>query len=205
MRIYVYVDAFNLYYGTLKNTPYKWLDISKLCHFLFPKDNIDKIKYFTARISIRPNDSDTDKPTRQQVYFRALSTIPNLEIIEGSFLVNKVRMKKADYSGTVEVIKTEEKGTDVNIASHLIHDGYKKSFDLAVVISNDSDLVEPIRIVTKELNLPIIVVSPFKSISGKLKSVASSVKKIRSGVLSVSQFPDTLKDTVGDFNKPSNW
>lgn len=205
MRVYVYVDGFNLYYGSLKGTPYKWLNISQLCSLLFPNDIIEKIKYFTAPISVRPNDPDTDKPNRQQIYLRALQTIPGLEIIKGSFLVHKIRMKKADYSGTVEVIKTEEKGTDVNIASYLIHDGHNDAYELAVVISNDSDLVEPVRIVIQELNIPVIVISPFKHNAIVLKKIASSVRQLRSGVLGASQFPDTLEDSVGTFTKPSSW
>ena len=72
MKTYVYVDGFNLYYGAVKDTPYKWLNPQKLCDLLLPNHNITKIKYFTARISARPNDPD--QPTRQQFYLRALRT-----------------------------------------------------------------------------------------------------------------------------------
>ena len=58
MRIYVYVDGFNLYYGCLKGTSYKWLNIEKLSQFLFPKHSIKKIKYFTAPVKIRENEKD---------------------------------------------------------------------------------------------------------------------------------------------------
>ncbi len=114
-------------------------------------------------------------------------------------------MKNAKTSGFTEVIKTEEKGTDVNIASHLINDAHNASFELAVVVSNDSDLVEPIRIVVDELGLPVIVVSPYANNSIQLKNTASSVRRIRSGVLSASQFPSTLVDNVGRFTKPPVW
>jgi len=155
----VYVDSFNLYYGTLKNSNNKWLNISRLCSFLFPHDDIHKIKYYTAQIKLRPNDADTDKPNRQQIYLRALRTLREVEIFYGTFLSHNVSMKLADGSGYARVIKTEEKGTDVNIAAHLVHDAHEKQFEIAVVISNDSDLVEPIRIVTQELGFPVIIVS----------------------------------------------
>jgi uncharacterized LabA/DUF88 family protein len=206
MKMNVYIDSFNLYYGCLKKNPsVKWLDISKLCSFLFPKDDIQKINYYTAAVKLRPNDPDTDKPNRQQIYFRALRTLPNAELIYGSFLSHTVSMKRADGKGYVDVIKTEEKGTDVNIATHLVHDAHNKSFEIAVVISNDSDLVEPIRIVTQELRLPVIVVSPFERNSIELKKIASSVRHIRQGVLKVSQFPNILEDDTGQFTKPSTW
>ncbi len=55
MKTYVYIDAFNLYYGCVKNTPYKWLDLSKLCAILLPQHHIERIKYFTARVKSLPN------------------------------------------------------------------------------------------------------------------------------------------------------
>lgn len=205
MRAYIYIDGFNLYYGSLKKTKYKWLDLSQLCKFLFPKDTIGKIKYFTAPVKIRPHDTDTDKPNRQQIYLRALKTIPDLEVHEGSFLSHTVSMYRADGKGMINVIKTEEKGTDVNLAVHLLNDGHKKEYEIAVVISNDSDLVEPIKIVINELKIPVIVVSPYQHNTIELKKVASSVRQIRQGVLKASQFPDELTDGIGKFNKPTIW
>ena len=52
----VYVDGFNLYYGAVKDTSYKWLDISRMCQLLLPKHQITRIKYFTARVSARSGD-----------------------------------------------------------------------------------------------------------------------------------------------------
>lgn len=205
MRMVLYIDGFNLFYGCLKGTPYKWLDVAKMCHFLFPHDTIVKVKYFTAPIKIRAGENDVGKPNRQQIYLRALRTVQNLEVHEGHFLSHIVTMKNADGSGFTKVVKTEEKGTDVNIAANLVHDGHTRLYDRAVVISNDSDLVEPIRIVTQELNRPVIVVNPYERNSDELKKTASSVRRIRKGVLRLSQFPGQLTDTVGTFRKPASW
>ena len=90
MKTIVYVDGFNLYYGALKGTPYKWLDINKLCQLLLPKHTIHRIKYFTARVVGRPGDPD--QPTRQQIFLRALETLPNVEIILGHFLSSETLM-----------------------------------------------------------------------------------------------------------------
>jgi uncharacterized LabA/DUF88 family protein len=59
----------------------------------------------------------------------------------------------------VWVDKTEEKGSDVNLASHLLRDAYTKRFEVAVLITNDSDLAEPVRIVAQEIGLPVGVES----------------------------------------------
>lgn len=204
MKISIYIDGFNLYYGQLKNTQYKWLNLHKMCSLLFPHDEIISIKYFTAAIKIR-KDKDQIKTTRQMLYWRALKTLPNLKIIEGIFLQHKVHMKLVNKAGYAEVFKSEEKGTDVNIASHLINDAHNHIFEKAVVISNDSDLVTPKQIVTSELDLPVVTVSPFDKNNFQLRSVSSGIKQIREGLLSVSQFDKTLEDTVGKFVIPSAW
>ena len=79
----VYVDGFNFYYGAVKGTPYKWLDFNKLFGFLLPKNNITKIKYFSAKIIPRPQD--LDQLQRQETYLRALRTLPNVENGPGLF------------------------------------------------------------------------------------------------------------------------
>ena len=208
MRTYVYVDGFNLYYGAVKGTPYKWLNILRLCQLLLPKNQILKIKYFTALVTARP--SDPDQPNRQQIYLRALRTIPDLEIIYGHFLEHEVMMPAAgNPAGNphyVKVIKTEEKGSDVHIATHMISDGYKGAYQIAILLSNDSDLAEPVKVIRNELNLPVGVLNPRPaSPSHELRKFATFVKPIRSGVLAASQFPSTLTDDKGTFHKPPNW
>jgi len=204
MKLYIYIDGFNLYYGCLKDSPFLWLDVNKMSQLLFPNDVIVRVKYFTAPIKVRKDD-DPDKPSRQQIYLRALRTITNLEIIEGTFLSHKVSMKLANKDGYALVIKSEEKGTDVNIASHLINDAHNRRFEKAVVVSNDSDLVTPVRMVTKDLNLLVTVISPFDKNNIQLQAVATSVKQIRKGLLRVSQFSEKLVDSTGEFSIPESW
>jgi uncharacterized LabA/DUF88 family protein len=208
MRTNVYIDGFNLYYGAVKGTPFKWLNIYQLCQYLLPKNQIMKIKYFTALVTARP--SDPNQPNRQQIYLRALKTIPNLEIIYGHFLEHEVMMLAAGSSQGnphyVRVIKTEEKGSDVNIAAHMIADGFQGFYQAAVLLSNDSDLVEPVKIVRNHLKLPVFVLNPRPaSPSHEMRKFATFVKPIRRGILSASQFPDILTDAVGTFHKPTAW
>jgi hypothetical protein len=54
VRTNVYVDGFNLYYGCLKGSPYRWLDLEALCAHLLPKHTIHRVRYFTARVAARP-------------------------------------------------------------------------------------------------------------------------------------------------------
>lgn len=112
MRTLVYVDAFNLYYGAVKGTPYKWLDLQALCRVMIPRNTVVGIKYFTARV--QPRRNDPDQPTRQLIYLRALQTLPNLQIIYGHYLSHVVWMPLASpapgQKPFAQVIKTEEKG-----------------------------------------------------------------------------------------------
>lgn len=205
MKINIYIDGFNLYYGSLKGTGYKWLNPMTMCQLLFPRDTINKIKYFTARVSARP--SDPDQPIRQNTYFRALRTLPEIEIIEGSFLTKEVMMPLANSNPQqyVRVIKTEEKGSDVNLAVNLLNDGFRRDYELAVMVTNDSDLLEPLRIVKNELGLPVGLVNPQRNPSFHLKQHANFIKKLRTGVLGASQFPQSLTDAHGTFHKPAGW
>jgi len=205
LKTIVYVDGFNLYYGSLRKTKYKWLDLARFCQNLLPQDDVVAIKYFTAKVA--GNRRDPDSPIRQQLYLRALGTLPNVSVIFGHFLTHSVMMPESNTTPIrwVRVEKTEEKGSDVNLAAHLIRDAFKGMFELAVVISNDSDLREPVRIVRQELNLPVGIFNPHQTHSRELQEFATFRKRIRESDLVNSQFPDTLQDTKGIFRKPRGW
>ncbi|MGA3333334.1 MAG: NYN domain-containing protein [Terracidiphilus sp.] len=201
----IYIDGFNLYYGALKRTPYKWLDLSKLAQTMLPSDTIQEIHYFTARVSARPYNLTSAHD--QSLYVRALKTIPNLHIQYGHFLTHSVPMYLTGVvpAQKVWVDKTEEKGSDVNLASHLLRDAYGKRFELAVLVTNDSDLAEPVRIVVREVGLPIGILNPHQFHSRELRQYATFIKRIRQADLAASQFPRTLTDRKGTFAKPVGW
>ena len=201
----VYIDGFNLYYGAIKGKEFHWLDLSKMCNMLLPGHSIGTIRYFTAIVSGRPDDPD--KPIRQQIYLRALATLPNVTVSLGKFMSHKVKMRLVSppEGGPkfAKVWKTEEKGSDVNIATHLLHDAHCGRFDVAVVISNDSDLLEPIRIARHELGKKIGIINPRGlQPSRVLMEQSDFVKQLRDGVLRESQFPDRLCDSSGEFSNP---
>ena len=202
MKTNVYVDGLNLYYGALKKTNYEWLNIELFVNNLCKEFTIGKIKYYSAKIKARREDNNEDKLAEQQLYWRALRTNKNLEIIEGYFLTHKIMAKEVGTNKRVKIYKTEEKGTDVNIATHMMDDAHKKNFDVAILITNDSDLAEPVRIITQDLNLQVILISPYERNNIQLSKYATSIRHIRRGVLEVSQFPDTLVDVVGEFTRP---
>lgn len=256
MRTWVYIDGFNLYYA-IRESGCKWLNVKALAEAVMPAGSvtIDKVKYYTARVS---GATDPDQPRRQQIYFNALRTVPEVELFFGQFLAKAVWRPvlnlpvgdRAISDGTsqstlppgaytvahdaaiagnqpeilnvgkygkgnksrqpahnalkAQVHVMEEKGSDVNLACHLIHDAWAGRYDGAVVISNDTDLVEPIRIVVQELNKPVTLLSPSRFGASKpLAAVASSVRHIHAAHLKASLFPDTLPGT--EIIKPATW
>jgi hypothetical protein len=209
VRINVYVDGFNLYFGSLKGRPYKWLDLEKMCGHLLPRFELGRIRYFTALVKERPDN--VHAPVRQQAYLRALGTLPAVEVHLGSFLTKPTRMMLANppTSGprTVEVIKTEEKGSDVNLATYLLVDAFRNDADAFAVVSNDSDLTEPIRIVRHELGKVVGLLNPQPVPSQRLRTCRPTfAKQIRAGVLGASQFPERLTDGAGSvIRKPAGW
>jgi len=106
---------------------------------------------------------------------------------------------------TVEVVKTEEKGSDVNLATYLLADAFRGDCDVQVVITNDSDLCEPIRIVKDELGMPVGIINPHAARKRSNALRGTFFKEIRPATLAHCQFPTTLKDSVGVFTKPATW
>jgi len=148
-------------------------------------------------------------PVRQQLYLRALCTLPGVSIHLGHFLSHKVMMPLVMPPGQPQtyarVIKTEEKGSDVNLATHLLHDAHMGRFDVGVVVSNDSDLLEPIRIVRDQLGKKVGILNPHPNPSRALLPHIDFIKQIRAGVLRASQFPTSMSDGIGTFHKPPRW
>ena len=207
MRVYVYVDGFNVYYRALKGTSHKWLNLLKLSQrILDPGDTVEKVRYFTARVSARSGDPDA--PRRQQIYLNALGTVPEVEFHYGRFLPKTKKRPLVSTGKFVEIHDTEEKGSDVNFATHLLTDGWHKRYEAALVMSQDTDLIEPMRIVTHELGLKVgLVWLDSRRPSREMARISSFVRHISSADLTASQFPNpiTLTPPLLPLHKPATW
>ena len=227
MRTFVYIDAFNLYFGALKKSPCKWLNLEKWLYRQFPKNQIEKIKYFTARV--REFNGSTSARDKQAKYLRALNTLDRVEVIEGHYLVKEVSARLVDPplqgSPFVQVVRAEEKQSDVNLASCLLVDGFLDQYDVAIVITGDGDLATPIKMVQKECDKKVVVLNPQRRSSFHLAQATSLYRGthfrwdkktrkerkvrndgIRLGLLKNSQFPDVLVGNDGkEIRKPAEW
>ncbi len=216
-RTIVYIDGFNLYYRALKPLGHKWMNIDALSEAVLPASNrITAIKYYTARVSGR---IDQGAPARQHAYLRALESLPRVTIHYGNFLTGQkwaglvhppqFRPVCALPPGVVPQVayvwKTEEKGSDVNLGVHLVRDAFTHGFDEAAVLTNDTDLVEPIRIVTQETGLPVTLLTPVSRPATSLIAVSSHVRHIQP-YLGPCVFPDPVKLANGKIvAKPAGW
>ena len=205
----LYIDGFNLYYRALKDTPFRWLDLRKLAETLFPQDDINRVCYFTARLDARP--SNPNQFRRQLIYLRALGTIPGLDAYYGHFRSGLKRRPLAEpVAGLpthVLVRDSEEKGSDVNLATRLLVDGFNAEYEQAVVVSNDADFAGAMRYVRDDLGLRVTLVNPDARNSSpkELADAATYVKRLWRSHLRRSLLPDTLRDDIGVITKPAGW
>ena len=205
----VYIDGFNLYYRALKDTPFRWLDLRKLAENLFPQDTIYRVCYFTARLDARPGNPAQRQ--RQQAYLRALATLPGFEAYYGVFRSGVKRRPLAEpvpgRPAYVLVRDSEEKGSDVNLATRLLVDGFNGEYEQAVVVSNDADFASAMRYVRDGLGLRVTLVNPdqINTSPRDLSNAATYVRRLWKSHLRRSQLPETLKDRFGTITKPTNW
>lgn len=217
MRARVYIDGFNLYYRALKGTGNKWLNIAALADAVMPEDTtVEAVNYYAARVSGRV---DPTAPARQHAYLRAIVTEPRVSVTYGNFYVSKkwaglvqpprfrpeADLPQGPTPDVAYVYKTEEKGSDVNLGAHLVRDAALGRFDVAGVITNDTDLCEPIRIVTQEFGLPVLLLTPSPKPATSLAKVSSGVRHVQP-YIGPCQFPDVIGDLAGkEIRKPTGW
>lgn len=209
METIVYIDGFNLYHCAVKGTAYKWLDLPAFCDRLAgPGHTVVRVKYFTAKLKDLPHNPGSQQ--RQYIYWRALGALARLDVHLGKFQIQPKWRPLHKPGGPFKpeptmawVDLTEEKGSDVNLASWLLLDGFTGAYESAIVISNDSDLREPVRMVKEEIGLPVGVCNPA---GGKKDQLTGSFKRpLREWMLRDSQLPTNMTDGEGAFHKPPIW
>jgi hypothetical protein len=206
LRTIVYIDGFNFYYGAVRGTPYKWLDMEKCFLKLRPDDDIRQIWYFTALV-------DGSKGARQQIYLRALATRPLVQVILGKFKLKQVKcgVMGCKFPGSRIFDLPEEKRTDVNIAIQVLDDAHHDRADKFVIVSGDSDLVPSLEMVKAqwpEKQLIVYVPSrhPLRGAAVELRNAADKHKTFPQALLKVCQFPAELSDGRGGMiHKPNGW
>ncbi len=213
-----YIDGFNLYYGALKgHGELKWLDVRRWCERLLPDHEVARVVYCTARIERRPDNSEVHE--RQGRYLLALAAT-GVEIIEGKFRTRVSSMVRAagqtcgscDLSTAtcprcgstqIRVMKTEEKGSDVNLAVELVRDVLSSEMSTALVVSGDSDLQRAVDIVRTQ-GLTAVTVEPRNRSHTAL--IGTQRRSVRRAALLGCQMPDGVELRNGQVvRRPSEW
>lgn len=212
----VYVDGFNLYYGVLRGTPFKRLDLYALFqnHVLEPGTDLEQVRYYTAPVKGSSSD-DRASPHRQQCYLRALEAYRGgkVEVVQG-FISRTTPWQRLvsppqgnTNVATVRVFQFTERQTDVNLTADLISDAWHGRFEQAVVCSNDTDLVGALRAVRRDhAMLTIGLVAPLRDeryLSGGLRSLAHWSKTLSPAHLASAQLPARIPGT--SLRKPDAW
>lgn len=184
-RTNVYIDGYNLFYGLLKGTVWKWLDLLAFTKALLRDDHeILAVNYFTSRV--KHNPAKPQMAIHQQKYLEALSTIPLIRIVEGYYNRFRVKMpfakdpcKSCDKTdGYAIVWKNEEKRSDVNLATAMLVDAFRDAADSFVLISGDSDLAGPLDVIRHQFGKQTLVFNPHDGGKDELKFCSTYYKHI---------------------------
>lgn len=214
-RTIVHIDGSNLYYGHLRGTANKWLDLEAFAaKLLNPRHAILAVRYFTSRIIDKTPDHRHAQ--RQSKYLDALVNRPHTEIIEGHYreqgeLLAPAREpclscddRRAD--GRIKVFRITEKMTDVNIAAAMLQDAYERRADCLALISGDADLAPVVKLIRYRIGIPVLVFNPQSSICNELRRYATFYRNIPKGFAEGCRLPDSLVTTDGrTIRCPAEW
>lgn len=223
MQIIVYIDGYNLFYGCLKHTDYKWLDLFKLfekiLHAQNPANQLVKIKFFTADILAKVATHGQSAQHSQQIYHNALRHLyPNqIEIIKGYYSLEKANLlayqTPPDKAVRHTVWKLEEKQTDVNIALHAYRDCCKNLAQQVIFVSNDTDLSPALQALREDfgdtIQIGVIIPTSKDSKRPNNKQLSQYADWIRHYILQTeladSQLPDKIPTHKKPILKPEYW
>lgn len=227
MKTICYVDGYNLYYGCLRNTAYKWLDIHKLLASMLHQQNPDAelitIKFFTAPVITRFASNGSIAQQSQQNYHRALEILyPNsIDIINGYYNDEKsnamLYLSPPDKQQRVHVWKLEEKQTDVNLALSAYRDAAQGRAEQLVFVTNDTDQEPSLKAIREDFSesIRIGVILPIKENASATKARPGNMrlstyadwtrKHIKDHELAAAQLPRVVPTKKKAIRKPEYW
>ncbi len=203
-RSIIYVDGFNFYYGVIKDTSHKWLNIEEYFRRLRQDDDIRHIYYFTALVTGLSQ-------ANQETYLRALDTLPLVTITLGNYKKKQIKclVPACSYGGDRVFTTVEEKRTDVHIALQMLDDAHYNRCERLILVSGDSDLVPAVNRVRK-LGKEVLVYIPartdIRAFAVELRTAADRAKTLPLPLLKLSHFPDQVPNgSGGTITKPIGW
>lgn len=232
LRTRVYIDGYNLYYGCLKGSPYKWLDPFMLFErHILPSIFVPggqagiellpvAIKFFTANI-LEKAAKALDSVSCQARYHTALRKLygGRIELVKGYYSLNESCAKLVDTAAPATwprdcrdllVWKVEEKQTDVKLALQVYHDAITQQVDHVVVVTNDTDIAPSLELIRTHTGVTVGLVTPLKKHvaipNTELANLAHWVRShISNNELAASQLPRVINVGKKPTIKPDSW
>lgn len=200
VRVIAYIDGFNLYNGLAEGQfrKYLWLNVHEMLkEFLLPNQTLIVTKYYTS--PVKP----PEQRERQTLFIDALNTVAGIEVYLGVFFSKRVKCKHCKEIS----FYSQEKKTDTNLVADLVADGLMDKFDVAFLVSGDTDMVPAVlTLKTHKPHKVIINILPPERRSSELKSVVDGSLHIAEVNLRRNQLPATVISENGyPLVRPSTW
>jgi uncharacterized LabA/DUF88 family protein len=229
LRTACFVDGYNLFYGLLAGTEYKWLNLPALLSHIIrvehPENTLQSVKFFTT--GVMPNLASRGRLSKesQDTYLRALK-VSGVEVFFGRHQLeprNALRYvdknTPASRTDQIEIWKLEEKETDVNIAISMYRLAARQlgllpdeRIQQIVLVSADTDLTPALRALREDFpEIQIGVILPHRegmqrTVPGSLKQYAHWMRhRVTREELASHQFPDRVPTNKKPADKPAYW
>lgn len=218
MRFNAYVDGFNLYYAikNLGNQSLKWVDIRRLCECFVPSgDSLGDVYHFTAYLDRVPPGAvlDPNYPKHQARSFSRHKEYESaLRAVGVKPVIAHYKWRDAHCTKCRQTyLRPEEKQTDVNIGVHLVKHAAKGEYDVALLVSADSDLVPAVKCVRSDFQRRIRIVAPPGRLGMCSQLYRATGEKWRGEIsreqVEARQLPDYVTDAKGRLvaTRPGKW
>jgi uncharacterized LabA/DUF88 family protein len=191
-RVACYIDGFNLYHAIDDLGPesnyLKWLDLWSLtsAFVITSTEQLNSVYYFSALAYWLKAPKERHKAFVEAVKHFGVTPIM------GHFKKKPGCCKKCGAVWTAH----EEKQSDVNLATYLIHHSHIDQFDKALVITADSDLCPAIQLILDshpEKEITILVPPNRYKITRELRGMVTA-QRIKQKHLKNNQLPDVIRD-----------
>lgn len=198
-RVAVFVDGFNLYHGMHEafGRKYLWLDLQGLSRSLLkPDQKLVAVHYFTARVR-----NDPQGAARQALYLGALKAT-GVRVVEGRFQEKPQECKRCGAKWR----SYEEKESDVNLCVALVEAARLHQFDVALIVSGDSDMVPAVKAVrAMNASLRLVAAFPPRRFSDDLKRSVHANLRIGTAKIRQAQLDEVVSKDGRDYRRPSYW
>ena len=194
-RVVCYIDGFNLYHSINSHGPgfnyLKWVNLWSLSEAFIKTstEHIEGVYYFSAIAYWLLGAKGRHKSfITANEHFGVTSVL-------GNFKEKDCGCKTCGATW----ISHEEKQSDVNIATHLIHHAHLNLFDKALVVTADSDLCPPIQLVLDTLpgkEIEVIVPVNRYRITRELRGTVKA-HRLKKKHLENNKLPDIIYDNLG--------